>query len=254
MGLYDVAMTIETQVPGKVEAVERALTILTVFKPEEGDVSLAELARRTSFHKSTILRLIGTLQAFGFIERDATTNGYRIGLGAWRIGQLFNGQLHLEARLRPLLVILARETEENASFFVPDLGPVPARICLMREESIHSLRHIVKVGDRLPFDQGASGRLLRAYLRPKPGDEVLLTQGFCLTYGDRSPDLGAVAAPVMRNAREIAGVLTVSAPTSRHDRSWFEQWTPRVIALAAEASAVIQQIVPISGPAATDEG
>src|SRR5258708_25933095 len=46
---------------GGVAAVERALAILDAFGPEDPRLTLAELSQRTTFYKSTILRIAQSL-------------------------------------------------------------------------------------------------------------------------------------------------------------------------------------------------
>jgi len=60
----------------RVEAVERALGILGAFTAEQGALSLRELAGATGLYKSTILRLCGSLEHFGYLRRDADTGGF----------------------------------------------------------------------------------------------------------------------------------------------------------------------------------
>ena len=55
----------------RVEAVERALSILDAFTAERPSLSLAELAERTGFYPSTILRLASSLARFGYMHRGA---------------------------------------------------------------------------------------------------------------------------------------------------------------------------------------
>src|SRR5271154_3136016 len=54
---------------GGVAAVERALAILDAFEPGEQRLTLAELSRRTTFYKSTILRLAQSLLRHGYLQR-----------------------------------------------------------------------------------------------------------------------------------------------------------------------------------------
>jgi DNA-binding IclR family transcriptional regulator len=221
-----------------VAAVERALQILAAFREGDSVLSLAELARRTGFHKSTILRLSGSLTAFAFLVRDAE-GGFRIGPGLWRAGRLFLADLHLETELRPVLARLADKTEESASFYVPTGGAEPGRMCLLRADSRHSLREHVSVGQLLPLGVGAGGRLLRAYLAPEAGDNEVVAHGHYLSYGERLAEVGGIAAPVFGVDHRIVGALTLSAPTARRSRDWFEAQVPRLIAAAATASHAI---------------
>jgi DNA-binding IclR family transcriptional regulator len=222
---------------GGVAAVERALSILEAFSEADSSLSLAELAARTSLYKSTILRLIQSLERFAFIERGADSR-YRIGPGAWRVGALFMRELRLEERLMPVLAALAERTTESASFYVPTAGP--ARVCLLRVDSPHTVRDIVRIGDRLPLDAGAGGRVIRAFLFPgNKEDDAIRASGLHATWGDRDKEIAGVAAPVFGADNRLVGALTLSAPTARRDRAWVASMRPVVLSLAVRASRAL---------------
>ena len=54
---------------GGVAAVDRAFAILAAFGPQDRSMTLAELGRRTGLYKSTILRLIESIERAGFLRR-----------------------------------------------------------------------------------------------------------------------------------------------------------------------------------------
>jgi len=56
-----------------VRAVERALDILLCFTMETPTLSLTEIAEQVGMHKSTIHRLLATLESKRFITRDKAT-------------------------------------------------------------------------------------------------------------------------------------------------------------------------------------
>lgn len=207
---------------GGVAAVERALSILQAFDETVETLSLAELSARTGLYKSTILRLAESLAQFGFLERTPDAR-FRIGPGAWRVGSQFVRAMRLEERLQPLLDELSARTEESVSFYVPVMTPPPpVRVCVLRADSPHPVRDHVRVGDRLPFDAGAGGRILRAYIAPRDrADEAAKQAGYYASFGERLPEIGGVAAPVFERNGQLFGSLTLSAPTARRDRDWF---------------------------------
>ena len=71
----------------RVEAVERALTLLEVFNEHQPELSLTELSLATGFYKSTILRLMASLEVFGFVVRNER-GMYRIGPACARLAPL----------------------------------------------------------------------------------------------------------------------------------------------------------------------
>ena len=199
---------------GGVAAVDRALSILEAFSDKDESLSLAELAVRTGLYKSTILRLIQSLQRFSYITR-ATDGGYLIGPGVWRVGALFIRGLRIEERLMPILIELADQAGESVSFYIPVTNPPPpARICLLRVDSPHEVRHNVRKGDRLSLDVGAGGRVIRAFLLPVyPEDDGIRETHVCTTWGSRNPEVWGIAAPVFGMDNELVGSLSLSGPT-----------------------------------------
>lgn len=73
--------------PG-VAAVDRALTILSAFDGEPNALTLAALSRRTGFYKSTLLRLIASLQAHGYVLQ-LPDGRYHLGPTPFRLGAVY---------------------------------------------------------------------------------------------------------------------------------------------------------------------
>ena len=61
-----------------VAAVDRAFDILHAFTSARPVLSLAEISRITGLYKSTILRLMGSLEKYGFVWQRSDGN-YQLG-------------------------------------------------------------------------------------------------------------------------------------------------------------------------------
>ena len=72
----------------RVEAVERALSILEAFVDNEPSLSLAAIARHTGFNPSTILRLSASLMRFGYLRR-LSDGRYSLGPAPLQLGTLY---------------------------------------------------------------------------------------------------------------------------------------------------------------------
>src|SRR5215203_3983197 len=119
-----------------VAAVNRALLLLSAFHSDDVDVSLAELAKRTGLYKSTIIRLMSSLERFGFIRR-LTSGSYQIGPQVSRLSAIYTNQFDTRDHVLPILRQISDELGESASFYVRD-GDV--RICLHRPEAHRAVR------------------------------------------------------------------------------------------------------------------
>jgi len=63
-----------------VQTVDRALAVLDLFRHEEPEFSLTEIAERLNLHLSTAHRLLATMEAHGYVQRAPRSGHYRLGL------------------------------------------------------------------------------------------------------------------------------------------------------------------------------
>jgi DNA-binding IclR family transcriptional regulator len=196
----------------KVEAVERALTIVEAFADGTARLSLSQLAQRTGFYPSTILRLFGSLQYFGYLSRD-DDGFFRLGPSLWRFGVLYQNAFALERHVRPVLKRLVDELGETAAFYIREGA---RRVCLYRRSTPSSIGHLVEEGAELPLDRGASAHVLVAFTGGV-GEryETIRREQIYVSYGERNPDANAVAVPVFGQANEFVGALSIVGPTTR---------------------------------------
>ncbi|WP_347140524.1 IclR family transcriptional regulator [Paracoccus sp. SSK6] len=196
----------------RVDAVERALLILDAFQEGRTSLSLAALAQETGLYKSTILRLAGSLERFGYLARD-DRGVYHLGPSLWRLGSLYRRSFDLEEHIRPELRRIVEATTETAAFYVREGAE---RICLYRLNSPRSVRHHLEEGTRLPLDRGAGGRVLLAYdgCPGEPYEDIRRT-GHYTSLGERDPEIAAVSVPVFDSAGRLRGALSASALLGR---------------------------------------
>ena len=198
----------------RVEAVERALTILEAFEERENALSLAGLAEKTGFYKSTILRLAASLERYGYLTRERG-GLYRLGPSLWRLGSLYRRSFDLGEHVRPELRTMVEATTETASFYVREGSE---RVCLYRINSPRPVRHHLDEGVRLPLQRGAAGRVLLAV--DGAGGEPYASirdARHHVSLGERDPEIGAAAVPVHDVGGNVRGALSVSALLSRFD-------------------------------------
>jgi len=200
----------------KVEAVERALAVLNAFHSERPAMTLAEIAAATGFYKSTILRLAASLERCGYLLREES-GIFRLGPALWRLGSIYRGGFNLGEAIRPELRRLVESTGETASFYVREGR---SRVCLFRRNSPQSARHHLEEGAVLPLDAGASAHVLSAFSDGKGAKAKAVQQrGYCVSLGERDPQLAAVAVPVLDLAGKFRGALAVSGLIGRFNES-----------------------------------
>jgi DNA-binding IclR family transcriptional regulator len=226
--------------PGGTAAVDRALSLLMAFRPGDETLALQELSDRTQQHKSTVLRLLASLQHAELILR--TEQGrYRLGPGIARLSSLYASSFSLEQVVLPELRKLVAVTGESAAFHVRQ---GEARLCLYRVDSPHPVRDHIRVGDVLPLDKGAGGRVLLAF-SGAPGRlyERIRREGVLVLSADRVPQLAGISAPCFDASGQLAGAVTLTMPADRLDAGH----TQHVIATALAITRAMGG--PVHGPA-----
>jgi DNA-binding IclR family transcriptional regulator len=224
---------------GNVRAVDRALAILQTFEDGEGTLPLVEIARRAGLHLTTALRLLGTLQSHGFVQR-LPPGGYALGPQLLVLGERFRRGLRLEDQVMPALDRLRAESRESAAFFVREGD---ARRCLFRLDSQLPVRTVARVGEVAPLGTGAYGRALVALeAEPRPRLPIV-------SRGDRLPEVAAIAAPVLDARGRVTGAIGITMPIYRFDAAAEALCPPLVL---REATALTRALggdpAPIAAP------
>ncbi|SAI72423.1 transcriptional regulator [Bordetella ansorpii] len=217
-----------------VAAVERALAIVDAIAQRTDPISLADLSRATGFYKSTLLRLIASLEKGGLVARRPDGR-YALGLYAHRLGRAYEATYRLTETLQPLLQGLVDRGTESASFHA--FHDAESRICLLRVDSHHSTLDRIRAGDLLPLGKGAAGKLITAYL--VNGASVRDTGLVMTSMGERDPACAAVASPVFGPDNALYGVISLSGPQERYTPAAIKKMSRLVQEAAAEASRAL---------------
>lgn len=215
--------------------VTKALVLLDQFLDGSPQLTLAELARRSGMHKTTILRLLASLAEAGLVERAGEGGAFRLGRKVGELARVYRRTFRLEDAVRPLLAELRARTGESASYYVADGDE---RVCLFRENSRHVIRHHLEEGTRLPLDSGVVGRVLGAFMGKDGAEaEQIRRQGFLVAEG-REPDTTSAAVPVLDAGGRLIAALVVSGPSTRFTR------TGEAVTLLREASRRLAAAMP----------
>lgn len=226
--------------PGGAAAVDRALSLLSAFRQGDVSLSLAELAERTQLYKSTVLRLLASLEHARLIQR-LEDGRYGLGSEVARLNAVYAASFSLDRVVLPVLRKLVASTRESAAYHVVQGD---ARLCLYRVDSPQPIRDHIKAGDVLPLAQGTGGRVLMAF-SPKPATRLsvqdknlyarIREQGFLAATGDRLAGVAGISAPVFKADGSLAAALTLTMPTERYD----EGHVRHVLAAARQLSGQV---------------
>lgn len=225
-----------TGIPGgPVESVRRALRILRCFSIDAPELGVSDIARQLGMHKSTVYRLLSTLEVEGFVHQ---VDGARYALG-WRVfelGEAVRGWQSMRNVVLRHLQALVSETNETAHLAVLDEGSV---LYIEKVESPRPLRMPSSVGKRVPPHCTALGKIFLAGLpqeqlwpllyrrherftpntivdpdRLRAEVETVRANGFAVDHEEIEEGLMCIAAPIL-DGTVVAAAISISGPQSR---------------------------------------
>ncbi|TNJ65811.1 IclR family transcriptional regulator [Paenibacillus hemerocallicola] len=232
-----------------VRAVERALDILSAFT-DETELSLTEIAARTQLHKSTVHRLLASLEGKDFVTRNAETEKYRLGFRIWELAANLSQSDDPAIMLQPEMERLRDSLGETVSLYVRDGGE---RIRIQAVQSNQAIRRVAPIGARLPLNVGASSKVLIAFAESEVQKQVLealewsgaaekqsfvrqMTEisrfGYATSVEEREPGAAAVAAPIFNRGHKLVAALAVSGPSNRFTVEKMKEHASQIIEAA----------------------
>jgi DNA-binding IclR family transcriptional regulator len=237
-----------------VRSVERAITILDVLA-RGGWRTGAEIARELHVHRSTALRLLGTLERHALVERDGKNAKYRLGRRLPQLASVVTGESDLRSMARPVCEQLAIAVGDTVTL---DVLAGDEIVPIEQATGSKSVVNVNWLGRRTPVHCTASGKVILAFGPPAVRERLLArtlerstlhtitdpaeleTQldaarvaGLARTYEELEVGLDAIAAPVYDSGGEVVAALDVSGPSHRiraEDR-------PELVRLTLEAAA-----------------
>ena len=253
-----------------VPALERGLRLLGEFGRDSRTLGAPELARRLDLPRSTVFRMLSTLEGLGFVER--TGNDYRLGLAVLRLGFEYLSSLELTELGQPVISRLCDAIRQPCNLVVRDGRHI---VYVAKVTPPTPLSSSVRVGTRLPAHATVLGRILLedlnlAELRTLYPEEHLesfsertprttlelfnlvqadLERGFVLGEGFFEASISTVAAPVRDHSSRIVAALGVTIPSSRIEPGQLEDLVRSVQESAAELSSLLNYTPAARSPA-----
>jgi len=218
-----------------IQSIDRAFSILQIVSDQPDGVRLTDIIPQVNLPKSTVARILSTLENLGAVERHPTNSGYRIGTG---ILNLAMQPAYLVSLIEPYLHKLSDETNESIVLVFPQDDAIHFA------KQIHS-RHRLQVREwtgqrQKSLHADSAGKVVLAnwplvkrvqYLsRPlaqvapktftdsKQLDEQLRhirNQGYAWAYEELEVGLAGVSAPICDVNGTVVAAINITGPVFR---------------------------------------
>ena len=200
------------------KTVTNALDLLNCFSRAQPVLTASEIARRLKLARTSVIRLLATLDSFGFVQKNPDGIGYQVGLRSFEIGTLFLVTNPLSVVLMRVLDELVEKTQCTAYFAILDKDDI---VLLNVREGTLPIRFVWRVGDRLPAHTTALGKAILMHMSSDEidkcfgGNDTLrgLTEKSLMTRQQLDEDLAQARARGWGLAREEshAGLTAVGS-------------------------------------------
>jgi len=190
--------------------VQRAVRLIRHVAEGNPVLNMSETAKLLKINRTTLLRLLHTLEAEGFVERRPSGVGYQVGLSLLEVGAraLFSQDLVQVAV--SVLTRLAETLQLSAHLGVLDGADV---LYLVRRTPNTPLASNIRVGSRLPAHATTMGRMLLAFMTPVELEALYAGRELARFSEHTSTTLPALKAKAERDRR--AGIAWSEAHFER---------------------------------------
>jgi IclR family transcriptional regulator, KDG regulon repressor len=243
----------------RIESLAKALTILRLFKINKTEWGVTEIARELDMQKSTVYRLLATMQEFGFVRKCEDGITYRLGLSLFELGSVVSNSFVFRDIADPYMRKLSERSGESVHLGVLSDNEV---MSIEGVESQSPLKSSIIVGKRVPLYCTGIGKALLAFLPENKRQEIIknihfekftkqtiadsraleeeleLTwkRGYATDKEEHDLGIACVAAPIFGYGGALEGSLSISGPSVRLTPEKLPEYSELVMATAQDIS------------------
>lgn len=219
-----------------VQSVDRAVSVME-FLSRNGLSGLTEISNELQIHKSTVYRLLATLEYRGIVEQDTDTEKYRLGFGLAVMAGSVTADLDIVRHSRGICQRLSDDTEETVTLEVLEGSDA---VIIHQSISSSSVLGADWSGSHTPLHCTASGKVLMAHMPSRRVGQLLRkplesktentivdpdklreqfdeirASGYGYTVEELEEGLNAVGAPIHASDGSVIGAVSLSGPAFR---------------------------------------
>jgi len=211
----------------------RGLKILEAFTLQKHRLALKELTKKTGLPKTTVYRLLHTLESLGYISFDSERKEYFLGTKVMSLGFTVLSNMDLRDKAYPYLKELSNKSNQNVNLGILDKTEV---VYIERIKKRLVVGMDLHIGSRLSCYNTSIGRAILAFLQDKELAEIIAMlkkddkvaniigkdgeklievlekvrlAGYALNDGEFIEDLKAIAAPIFNHEDKVIAAINM---------------------------------------------
>lgn len=243
------------------QTLAKGLLILeTVAQGHHGrGARLVDISQQLGIHKSTAHRLLATLVMLGYVEQDADSDRYRLGLKLLSLSTSLLESVEVRSQASALLNELMLKTKHAAHLVVLDLKTGEA-VYIDKVDSPQPVRMYTYIGIRFPANCTAAGKAILAHLpqhqlqpllnnlqRQTPNSivspevlqaelEQIRLRGYSTDDEENAIGIRCMGAPIFDHLGRVIASISISAALAYLPKEDFPKIAPLVVETAQRIS------------------
>lgn len=221
-----------------VQSVERAITLLELLGQSDHHLGITDIAERSKLPIATVHRLLTTLVKLGYVEQNAESLKYTLGIRLLHLRGAVIGQVKLGVEAMPVMKMLMKRVNETVHLAVLSEGEI---MYIDRVEGLQTQGMYTRIGKRAYAHCTALGKVMLAYMPdnawhdvvarhglPRLSPTTITTEdglvaelvrirqrGYAIDEGETGEKVRCIAAPIRNYRGDVIAAMSVSAPRDR---------------------------------------
>lgn len=156
-----------------IAAVIKALKTLKQFDADHKSMTLTELSNRCDINKSSMFRIINSLESEGFLKYDKETRKYKLGVVVFHLGNNAFDFLDIKKVCAPVLKKAAVESQLLVHLAVLEEDQVIVIDKIWPTEHSDMIALVSNIGGTVPLHCTGVGKILSAYSNEETREKLL---------------------------------------------------------------------------------
>lgn len=236
------------------DTVERVTAIISYLAAAGGRCGVTEISKKLRLSKSSVYRVLSSLESIQWVSQDAETRKYTSGTKLLELGLSFLSNIDLRRVSQQYLKELRNATGETSML---SLRVGLERMYIEQVPGRHEVQHLIELGRWIPLWCGAVSKAMLAYMEENEVEAVIdnlresgvtvlasgqavdidglrtqlaniRRQGYAITLGERVAATIGVAAPIFGYNHRVVGAISVSGPLLRFNAELATRYAPLV--------------------------
>lgn len=250
---------IEEDDKSRIKVIVKAGQILKCFSKSKPALSIPELVSLTGYNKTTVRRILYSLETSGFVEK-VSEKRFQLSLLLFQMGSVVLGRFDLRAVARPVMTELSSRLQKTIYLFIKN-GCTATCIDICEPNTPILIKQF-SVGESLPLHVGGGPFSMLAFSSEKCVNETVdainassavqvnmhernfmerlnFTRefGYSVSVEDVLPGVAAVGSPIFNQNNEIIGAIGIGGVVSDFQDNSIHEYGQAVLTGSREISA-----------------